>query len=245
MNKLVFNQSGEALTNSLLVSEKFGKNHQHVTRDIDNLKKDVSNFGQMFIQSTYPDAYGRDQRMYIMNRDGFTLLAMGFTGKKALEFKLQYIEAFNKMESELKSLNKFALPQSFSEALRLAAEQAETIEQQQLQLESQKPKVLFADAVEMSENSCLVGELAKILKQNGIEVGQNRLFTWMRANGYLCTRGELYNQPSQQAMELGLFELIKRTINNPDGSVRTTCTTKVTGKGQIYFVEKFLTKKTA
>lgn len=243
MNNLVFNQNGAALTNSLLVAEKFGKQHKHVIDSIKSFISSAENSAQYFIPSTYTDNSGKSNPMYIMNRDGFTLLAMGFTGKKALEFKLQYIEAFNKMEAAL--TNKFTLPQSFSEALRLAAEQAETIEKQQLEIEAQKPKVLFADAVEMSENSCLVGELAKILKQNGIEVGQNRLFTWMRENGYLCTRGELYNQPSQQAMELGLFELIKRTINNPDGSVRTTCTTKVTGKGQIYFVEKFLTKKTA
>lgn len=243
MNNLVFNQNGAALTNSLLVAEKFGKRHGDIIRAIVNLMEDNAILRSHFISATYVNEQNKEQPMYIMNRDGFTLLAMGFTGKKALEFKLQYIEAFNKMEAEL--TKKFTLPQSFSEALRLAAEQAETIEKQQLEIEAQKPKVLFADAVEMSENSCLVGELAKILKQNGIEVGQNRLFTWMRENGYLCTRGELYNQPSQQAMELGLFELIKRTINNPDGSVRTTCTTKVTGKGQIYFVEKFLTKKIA
>ncbi|SBV91708.1 phage regulatory protein/antirepressor Ant [uncultured Dysgonomonas sp.] len=243
MNNLVFNQNGAALTNSLLVAEKFGKRHDHVLRDIKNLIDSTQNWGQLFVSTTYTDNSGKSNPMYIMNRDGFTLLAMGFTGKKALEFKLQYIEAFNKMESAL--INKFTLPQSFSEALRLAAEQAETIEKQQLQIETQKPKVLFADAVEMSDNSCLIGELAKILKQNGVEIGQNRLFEWMRYNGYLCTRGELYNQPSQSAMELGLFELIKRTINNPDGSVRTTCTTKVTGKGQIYFVEKFLRKKSA
>ena len=243
MNNLVFNQNGAALTNSLLVAEKFEKNHRDVIRSIRDLMGSAQYCAQLFIGSLYPDSQGKKQPMYIMNRDGFTLLAMGFTGKKALEFKLQYIEAFNKMEAEL--TKKFALPQSFSEALRLAAEQAETIEKQQLQIEEQKPKVLFADAVEMSENSCLIGELAKILKQNGVEIGQNRLFDWMRDNGYLCTRGELYNQPSQTSMDLGLFELIKRTINNADGSVRTTCTTKVTGKGQIYFVEKFLRKKTA
>jgi anti-repressor protein len=115
---------------------------------------------------------------------------------------------------------------------RIAAEQT---------VEIQKPKVLFADAVEMSESSILIGELAKILKQNGVEIGQRRLFEWLREKGYLIRKkGEEFNNPTQKSMELGLFEITKRTINNPDGSVRVTRTPKVTGKGQIYFINKFL-----
>lgn len=109
------------------------------------------------------------------------------------------------------------------------------------QLEEQKPQVLFANAVETSESSVLIGELAKILRQNGVDIGQNRLFEWLRNNGYLIKqKGENYNLPTQYSMDLGLFEIKKRTINNPDGSVRVTRTPKVTGKGQIYFVNKFL-----
>lgn len=103
-----------------------------------------------------------------------------------------------------------------------------------------KPKALFADAVATSDRSCLIGELAKILKQNGVEIGQNRLFTWLRNNGYLCRSGESYNQPTQKAMDLSLFEIKKTTVVKPDGVVLLTTTTKVTGKGQIYFVEKFI-----
>ncbi|SHN77589.1 phage antirepressor KilAC domain-containing protein [Desulfitobacterium chlororespirans] len=109
----------------------------------------------------------------------------------------------------------------------------------QLIIEEQKPKVIFAEALETSGNSILIGELAKILRQNGIEIGQNRLFEKLREEGYLIKRGESYNQPTQYSMEMGLFEIKKRTITNPDGSVRATTTTKVTGKGQIYFVNKF------
>jgi phage antirepressor YoqD-like protein len=111
--------------------------------------------------------------------------------------------------------------------------------------ESMKPKVLFADAVATSDRSVLVSELAKILKQNGVDVGQNRLFEWLRKHGYLCSRGEYYNQPTQKAMELELFEIKKTSITKPDGSVLVTCTTKVTGKGQIYFVNKFIPKQAA
>lgn len=108
-------------------------------------------------------------------------------------------------------------------------------------VEDQKPQVLFAKSVEASDQSVLIGELAKILKQNEINIGQNRLFGWMRENGYLIKqKGENFNLPTQRSMEIGLFEIKKRTINNPDGSVRVTTTTKVTGKGQVYFVNKFL-----
>lgn len=108
-------------------------------------------------------------------------------------------------------------------------------------IEKQKPKVLFANAVETSKSSVLIGELAKIIKQNGFNIGQNRLFEWLRSNGFLIRReGESYNLPTQRSMNQGLFEIKKRTINNPDGSIRTTRTTMVTGKGQIYFVKKFL-----
>lgn len=127
--------------------------------------------------------------------------------------------------------------------IRLATDlKAEREKRKQLEteIEDQKPKVLFADAVTSSKSSVLVGELAKILKQNGIEIGQNRLFEWLREEGYLCKSGENYNLPTQYSMELELMEIKKVTINNPDGSSRITRTPKITGKGQVYFVNKFL-----
>ena len=107
-----------------------------------------------------------------------------------------------------------------------------------------KPKALFADAVATSKTSILVGDLAKLIKQNGVELGQKRLFSWLRDNGYLMKGGYDYNMPTQKSMELGLFEIKESTINNPDGSVRINRTTKVTGKGQQYFINKFLAKNT-
>ena len=107
-------------------------------------------------------------------------------------------------------------------------------------VEHNAPKVLFADAVAASHTSILIGDLAKLIRQNGVEVGQNRLFQWLRDNGYLCSTGERYNLPTQKSMELKLFEVKETTISNPDGSIRITRTTKVTGKGQAYFVNKFL-----
>lgn len=132
-------------------------------------------------------------------------------------------------------------------ALLVAQETLKRKEQRLIEAEQKiqkdAPKVLFADAVSTSQRSCLVAELAKILQQNGVNIGQNRLFSWMRENGYLCQKGDYYNQPTQKAMKLGLFELKKTSITKSDGSVLVTTTTKVSGKGQIYFIEKFLSKE--
>ena len=116
----------------------------------------------------------------------------------------------------------------------------ETIRKQNAKIEEYKPKAIFADAVSASKSSILVGELAKILQQNGVAIGQNRLFAWLRNNGYLCCYGERYNMPTQRSMEMSLFEIKETTINNPDGSIRVSRTVKVTGKGQQYFINKFL-----
>lgn len=105
------------------------------------------------------------------------------------------------------------------------------------------PGATFAKAVETSEHSILIGELARIIKQNGVEIGQNRLFQWLRENGFLCKKGQWYNQPTQRAMEMGLFEIKKTVITKPSGDSLVTTTTKVTGKGQIYFVNRFLYEK--
>lgn len=112
------------------------------------------------------------------------------------------------------------------------------------EIERNRPKVLFADAVSASHTSILVGDLAKLLKQNGIDIGANRLFERLRNDGYLIKNGESRNMPTQRAMEMKLFEVKERTINNPDGSIRITKTPKVTGKGQQYFVNYFLKHET-
>ena len=111
------------------------------------------------------------------------------------------------------------------------------------QLEEQKPKVLFADSVTASKTTILIGELAKIIKQNGGDIGQNRLFEWLRENSYLISRkGTDYNMPTQKAMNQGLFEIKETTITHADGHISINKTPKVTGKGQVYFVNKFLNK---
>lgn len=134
--------------------------------------------------------------------------------------------------------------QIFARALKMADKTIESLKSDNAALiedvERMKPKEIFADAVAASHTSILIGELAKLLKQNGVETGQRRLFTWMRDNGYLIKGGSSRNMPTQKGMELGLFEIKETTINNPDGSIRISRTTKVTGKGQQYFINKFL-----
>lgn len=120
------------------------------------------------------------------------------------------------------------------------AERDKIIEQKQARIEQMKPKAIFADAVATSRTSILIGDLAKLICQNGYQIGQKRLFEWLRNNGYLCKSGSSRNMPMQRYVEQGLFEVKESNVQNPDGSVRITLTTKITGKGQLYFVNKFL-----
>ena len=125
----------------------------------------------------------------------------------------------------------------------LMIQAANQLKQKDLVIQELKPKALFADAVSTSKTSILIGDLAKLICQNGVNIGQKRLFDWLRENGYLIRYGSSKNMPQQRYVEQGLFEIKESNVQNPDGSVRITKTTKVTGKGQIYFVNKFLQKE--
>lgn len=134
--------------------------------------------------------------------------------------------------------------QIFARALKMAektiAKLKDTNKSLVEKIEADRPKTIFADAVSTSHTSILIGDLAKLICQNGVQTGQKRLFQWMRENGYLMKTGASYNMPMQRYIEQGLFEVKESSIQNPDGSVRVTRTTKVTGKGQLYFINKFL-----
>jgi anti-repressor protein len=134
--------------------------------------------------------------------------------------------------------------QIFARALKMAdqtiAKLKDTNKSLVEKIEADRPKTIFADAVSTSHTSILIGDLAKLICQNGVQTGQKRLFQWMRENGYLMKSGASYNMPMQRYIEQGLFEVKESSVQNPDGSVRVTRTTKVTGKGQLYFINKFL-----
>lgn len=173
-----------------------------------------------------------------------------------MSFKLKYIEAFNAMERQLVAKqDSYMIADPIERAKRWIEEQ-KALKETQKQLEIAKPKVLFADSVSSSETTILIGVLAKTIKQNGVEyltvegkpkpMGQNNFFKWLRENGYLISRkGDSWNTPTQKAMDMGLFEVKESTTPNPDGSVRITKTTKVTGKGQQYFINKLLGENAA
>lgn len=149
-------------------------------------------------------------------------------GKQARQYFLQIEKAWNSPEMIMKR------------ALQFADKKIVSLEEK---IKEDQPKVLFADALNSSTSSILVGELAKLISQNGYEIGQNRLFDWLRENGFLIKRkGETYNLPTQRSMDMELMDIKKRTINNADGSIKTTRTTKITGKGQQYFINKFLSE---
>lgn len=187
---------------------------------------------------------GGEQQMTVVNEAGMYQLVIRSNLPAAKAFKrwithevIPTIRRHGAYATETTIESIIADPESGIKLLQALKAEQERRKEAEAIAEAQKPKALFADAVAASDNSILVGELAKILRQNGVETGQNRFFRWMRDNGYIM---RYTNVPTQYSMERGLMEVKERAINNPDGSVRITQTIKVTGKGQAYFVNKFI-----
>lgn len=177
------------------------------------------------------------QNMTIISESGVYALVFGSKLESAKRFK-HWVTS--EVLPTLRKTGSYGMPQG-KELLALAVIEAQkTIEEKDKEIERMRPKEVFADAVASSKDSILIGELAKLICQNGYSVGQNRLFTWMRDNGYLMRQGASRNIPKQRYVEQGLFEIKESSIANPDGSVRLIKTTKVTAKGQQYFIQKFL-----
>lgn len=185
---------------------------------------------------------GRQGEANIVNEYGLYNLILASRKPEAKKFKRwvthEVLPSIRKNGGYIANQESLTPEQIVANALIVAQN---IIQEKDRLLAEQKPKVLFADAVSTSHTSILVGELAKLINQNGVDIGQNRLFEWLRDNGFLIKRnGTDYNMPTQYSMDLGLFEIKERSIANPDGSVRITKTPKVTGKGQQYFINKFL-----
>lgn len=197
---------------------------------------------------TIRDAMNRDRETTVINESGLYSLILCSKLPKAKQFKhwvtSEILPAIRKHGAYMteNTLEKALTSPDFliQLATQLKEEQAQR-KALEVQIEADKPKTIFADAVSVSKTSILVGELAKLLKQNGIEIGQNRLFAWLREKGYLISRkGTDYNMPTQKSMELKLFEIKENSITHSDGHTSITKTPKVTGKGQIYFINIFL-----
>lgn len=194
--------------------------------------------------STRIEYAGQRREVTIINESGLYALIFGSKLDTAKEFKhwvtSEVLPSIRKTGGYLQGQNEMSDSELMAKALMVAQRQ---IEERNKQIEEMAPKALFAEAVSSSKTSILVGELAKLITQNGYPIGQNRLFGWLRRNGYLMQTGSSRNLPKQRYVEQGLFEIKETTVLNADGSNRLTKTTKVTGKGQIYFVNKFLGKE--
>ena len=188
------------------------------------------------------DSIGRMQNAAFINESGLYSLVLSSKLPTAKKFKRwvtsEVLPSIRKNGGYIAGQDDMSDDELMAKALMVAQNK---IAERDKQIERMKPKEIFADAVSASHTSILVGDMAKLLKQNGIDIGQKRLFEWLRENGYLIKRkGSDWNMPTQRSMEMGLFDIKESTVNNPDGSVRINRTTKVTGKGQQYFINRFL-----
>ena len=216
--QLVIMRDQQAVTSSLKVAEVFEKEHRHVLESIDRLKKDVPNFRQMFVEGSEPDSYGRDRRVYYANRDGFTLLAMGFTGRKAMSFKVKYIDAFNRMEAELKRRHQdsYMITDPVERAKKWIEEERERqflstqVQEQAEDIETMKPKASYYDVILNCRDLVPTTVVAKdygmsarkfnrLLHDLGVQFKQGErwfLYAKWEGFGYTQSKTDLYNKPN-------------------------------------------------
>lgn len=259
----VIEYDGKQVVNARELHEKLGNKKQFANW----IQLRIEQYGfvenqdfQVFNQKVKNSNGGRSRKEYALSLDMAKELCMVENNDAGRRIRKYFIE----VEKKARTQNPFAIPQTYSEALQLAANQAKQIEQQKLALEQKKiendklvadgkrkdativrmkPKEVFTDAVAGSKSNCLVGEVAKLITQNGYKIGEKQFFAWLRDNGYLGKKGERYNIPNQQYMGKNPFFYIKRGVRQGDnGVLHTTSTTMLTPKGQIYFVNKFLGK---
>ena len=225
------------------VAEMVGKEHKNIIRDIRGY---IGEFSQLnlepsdfFTESTYKNERGKEYPCYLVTKKGCEFIAHKLTGVKGTEFTAKYINRFHEMEGIIQD----HIPQG-KELLALAVLEAQkTIEEQTAQIKEMKPHAILGQAITTANTSILVGDMAKILRQNGVNIGGRRFFEWLREKGYLIKRkGTDWNMPTQRSVEQGLFEVKESVHIDGNGCNQITRTPKVTGKGQQYFVNKFLGK---
>ena len=226
--------NGEVVMSSLDIVELTGKRHDNVMADI---RKEIKNLGEelgqlIFQESYYTNKQNKKQPCYEFSKKGAMQLALKYDAMTRFKV-IEYIEV---LESEMKP----KLPTTYREALEELLQQVEENERLSLENEEMKPKAQFAEAVEISTNSVSVSHVAKIARKKGINIGQNKLFDWLRDNGYLVKRaGITRNTPTQRSMDLKVMELVA-SVQELNGESKTSYTTKITGKGQVYFINKLL-----
>lgn len=248
----VLEQNKELYVDSREVAEMVGKNHAHLTRDIQNyesviLQNPKLDSADFFIESTYKANNNNSYKHYLLTKKGCDMVANKMTGEKGILFTATYVDAFHEMEQALKSQ-----PQLTTDSYMIAdplerakawIKEEEQRQQLQMTVTELAPKAEFADAVSESVNTISIGFLAKLLKKNGVDTGRTKLFAWLRSNGYLIKSGKDKNTPTQRALDLGIFDVKETVVINKWGNSVTSKTTSVTGKGQTYFIKKFLGTK--
>lgn len=226
--KVNLNNNHEPVVSGRQLHEALGVNSRYTTW-FERMTEYGFVEGQDFLPNLGKSTGGRQAVDHILKLDMAKEIAMIQRTEKGKEVRQYFIQ----VEKDFNS------PEKIMQRALLYANQ--NIMKLEAQIEADRPKVLFADAVETSESSILIGDFAKILRQNGYEIGQNRLFEWLRKNGFLIRKkGESYNMPTQRSMDMRLFEVKERTHHEPNGSIRISKTTKLTGKGQTYFINRFL-----
>lgn len=227
------------------VAEMVGKEHKNIIRDIRGYLGEFSQLNlepsDFFIESTYKNERGKEYPCYLVSKKGCEFIAHKLTGVKGTEFTAKYINRFHKMEEVIQGN---VIPQG-KELLALAVLEAQkTIEEKDAQIEEMKPHAILGQAITTANTSILVGDMAKILRQNGVNIGGQRFFEYLREKGYLIKRkGADWNLPTQRSVEMGLFEIKESVHIDGNGCNKISRTPKITGKGQNYFVNHFLKEK--
>lgn len=231
-NLITKTEDGKLVVSSRRVADDFGKKHKHVLEVIRKLVAENSAVNQMFIESEFENR-GKKYPEYLLTRDGFSLLVMGFTGPEALEWKLKYIEAFNAMERKLKEISK---PDSYMiddpiERAKRWIEEREQYNKVVTELEEQNS---FVNKISESNGSMLVREAAKLASKSNITIGEKALWNKLREWGYISRKS---TEPMQSAINAGWFEVIERVVERNDKTF-VYKTTKVTNKGQVHIIKK-------
>ena len=225
------------------VAKMVGMRHADLMRNISHYVDVISTNAKLrsldfFIERDYIDKKGESRKRYDITKKGCEMVANKLTGEKGILFTAEYVERFNQMEEADRQPKELTGRELMAKAL---LEAQAVLAEKDKRIEEMRPKEIFADAVSVSKTDILIGDLAKLIKQNGHDIGQKRLFAWLREKGYLIKRKGLdWNMPTQRAMEMKLFRVKETVVTHADGHTTVSKTTKVTGKGQVYFVNKFL-----
>jgi len=226
---------GKAVITLKEITDLIKVEHNKAMKQVEKLSKEPS-FGQVAkIASSYTKGGGAIGTIQTYNLTKKQAIAVGAKLNNTLLMKV--IDRLEELTEKPKSLSLIELLEENTKVIKQLDKKVINLEDK---IKKDKPKIVFANSVSQSYSSILIGQFAKAISKDGFSIGQNRLFTWLRENGYLCQNGANYNQPKQKYIDNDYFEIIERTVNSPDGNTRLTMTTKVTGKGQVALAGKIL-----